>query len=50
VTAVDVPGKDQLVATLDTVITAVRAGAFDELSRSKPKLVVCPSLSGSLSA
>ena len=29
-TAIVVPGKDQLVATLDTVISAVRAGELDE--------------------
>ena len=29
-TAILVPSKDQLVATLDTVITAVRAGELDE--------------------
>ena len=29
-TAIIVPSKDQLVATLDTVITAVRAGELDE--------------------
>ena len=45
-TAIVVPSKDQLVATLDTVITAVKAESLMSTSLNTRKLAECPSQSG----
>ena len=45
-TAIIVPSKDQLVATLDTLIEGVKAGELDEHLLNMPKLVECPNQTG----
>ena len=46
-TAIHVSSKDQLVATIDTIIAAVRAGELDEhLAPACRRLVEYPSESG----
>ena len=42
-TAIVVPNKDQLVATIDTVIACVKAGELDEHLAQQAKLAECPS-------
>ena len=45
-TSIIVPNKDQLVATLDTVIAGVKAGELDEHLAQQAKLVDVPKPSG----